>query len=53
VHLRESPQPQPHEEDESVDGLVDLILTSDQDLLTLSPFRGIPIITAMEYLAED
>ena len=37
----------------AVDGHADLILTGDQDLLVLSPFRGIPIVTPMEYLAED
>jgi len=37
----------------AVDGRADLILTGDQDLLVLSPFRGIPILTPMEYLAED
>jgi putative PIN family toxin of toxin-antitoxin system len=37
----------------AVDGRADLILTGDQDLLVLSPFRSIPIITPMEYLAED
>ena len=37
----------------AVDGRADLILTGDQDLLPLSPFRGIPILTPMEYLAED
>jgi putative PIN family toxin of toxin-antitoxin system len=37
----------------AVDGQADLILTSDQDLLVLSPFHGIRIVTPMEYLAED
>jgi uncharacterized protein len=37
----------------AVDGRADLILTGDQDLLVLSPFRGIPIVTPAQYLAED
>jgi putative PIN family toxin of toxin-antitoxin system len=37
----------------AVDGQADLILTGDQDLLALHPFRGIAIITPMQYLAED
>jgi predicted nucleic acid-binding protein len=37
----------------AVDGQADLILTGDQDLLVLNPFRGIPIVTPMQYLAED
>jgi len=37
----------------AVDGRADLILSGDQDLLVLSPFRGIPILTPMQYLAED
>jgi putative PIN family toxin of toxin-antitoxin system len=36
----------------AVDGRGDLILTGDQDLLILSPFRGIPIVTPTQYLAE-
>ena len=37
----------------AVDGRADLILTGDRDLLTLHPIRGIPIVTPMQYLAED
>jgi uncharacterized protein len=37
----------------AVDGQVDLILTGDQDLLTLHPFRGIAIISPTAFLAED
>jgi putative PIN family toxin of toxin-antitoxin system len=37
----------------AVDGRADLILSGDQDLLILSPFRGIPVATPLEYLAED
>jgi putative PIN family toxin of toxin-antitoxin system len=37
----------------AVDGRADLILTGDRDLLTLHLFRGIPIVTPMQYLAED
>jgi putative PIN family toxin of toxin-antitoxin system len=37
----------------AVDGRADLILTGDQDLLILSPFRGIPIVSPVQYLAED
>jgi putative PIN family toxin of toxin-antitoxin system len=37
----------------AVDGQADLILTGDRDLLVLNPFRGIPIITPTQYLAED
>jgi len=37
----------------AVDGRADLILTGDLDLLALHPFRGIAIITPMQYLAED
>jgi uncharacterized protein len=37
----------------AVDGRADLILSGDQDLLVLSPFRGIPVVTPMQYLAED
>ena len=37
----------------AVDGQADLILSGDQDLLVLSPFRGIPIVNPMQYLAED
>jgi len=36
----------------AVDGRADLILTGDQDLLALHPFRGIPILTPGEFLAR-
>ncbi len=35
----------------AVDGRADLIVTGDNDLLVLNPFRGVPIITPMDYLA--
>jgi len=34
----------------ALSGEADLILTGDQDLLALNPFRGIPITTAQEYV---
>ena len=37
----------------AIDGRAHLILTGDQDLLVLSPFRGISIVTPAQYLAED
>jgi putative PIN family toxin of toxin-antitoxin system len=37
----------------AVDGHADLILSGDRDLLVLSPFPGIPIVTPTQYLAED
>ena len=37
----------------AVDGHADLILTGDQDLLVVNPFRGIAVVTPMQYLAED
>ena len=33
-------------------GRADAIITGDQDLLTLNPFRGIAILTPAEYLAH-
>jgi putative PIN family toxin of toxin-antitoxin system len=33
-----------------MDGGADLIITGDKDLLVLSPFEGIPIITPLAYL---
>jgi len=36
----------------AIDGRADLILTGDQDLLALHPFRGIPILTSAEFLAR-
>jgi len=38
--------------DVAVNGDADLIVTGDRDLLTLDPFRGIPIRTPAQYLAE-
>ena len=35
----------------AVDGRADIIISGDNDLLVLHPFRGIPIITPMDYLA--
>ena len=35
----------------AIDGKADLIITGDQDLLTLHPFHGIPIITPTQFLA--
>jgi uncharacterized protein len=37
----------------AIDGRADLILTGDQDLLALHPFRGIRIIDPKQYLASD
>jgi putative PIN family toxin of toxin-antitoxin system len=37
----------------AIDGKADLILSGDRDLLFLSPFRNVPIVTPMQYLAED
>jgi putative PIN family toxin of toxin-antitoxin system len=34
----------------AIDGRADLIITGDKDLLALSPFEGIPIITPLAYL---
>ena len=34
-------------------GDADLIVTSDQDLLVLHPWRGIPILTPAEFIAES
>jgi putative PIN family toxin of toxin-antitoxin system len=34
----------------AVSGRADFIITSDDDLLVLSPFRGIKIVTLMEFL---
>ena len=35
----------------AVTGSADCIITGDSDLLTLNPFRGIPIVTAAQFLA--
>ena len=37
----------------AIDGHADLILSGDRDLLVLSPFRNIPIVSPMQYLPED
>jgi len=37
----------------AIDGRADLILSGDRDLLVLNPFRNIPIVSPMQYLAED
>jgi len=34
----------------AVSGKADLIVTGDDDLLVLNPFRGIPIVTARQFL---
>jgi putative PIN family toxin of toxin-antitoxin system len=36
----------------AVDGRADLIVTGDNDLLALHPFRGIAILTPAEYLEQ-
>ncbi len=36
----------------AVNGEADLIVTGDDDLLVLNPFRGIPIMTPAAYLAR-
>ena len=36
----------------AVDGRADVIITGDQDLLALHPFRGIEILTPMDYLGR-
>jgi len=35
----------------AIDGHADMIITGDNDLLTLHPFRGVHIITPADYLA--
>ena len=37
----------------AVNGLADVIVTGDKDLLDLNPFRGIAIVTPATYLARD
>jgi putative PIN family toxin of toxin-antitoxin system len=37
----------------AVSGQADTIVTGDDDLLVLSPFQGIAILTPAEYLARD
>ena len=37
----------------AVNGMADLILTGDLDLLALNPWRGIPVITPTQFLAFD
>jgi hypothetical protein len=36
----------------AVDGHADAIVSGDADLLTLHPFRGIPILSARDYLSR-
>jgi putative PIN family toxin of toxin-antitoxin system len=36
----------------AIDGRADLILTGDNDLLALHPFRGISILSPMQYLGQ-
>lgn len=36
----------------AIDGHADMIITGDNDLLTLHPFRGISILTPADYLAR-
>ncbi len=36
----------------AVIGAADCIVTGDQDLLALNPFRGIPILTAAEFMTQ-
>ncbi len=36
----------------AINGSADVIVTSDKDLLALDPFRGIPILTPVRYLAR-
>jgi predicted nucleic acid-binding protein len=35
-----------------VNGRADLIITGDKDLLTLSPFAGVEILSATKFLAR-
>ncbi len=37
----------------AVDGYGDAIISGDQDLLTLSPFEGIPILTPAQFLDQQ
>jgi putative PIN family toxin of toxin-antitoxin system len=37
----------------AVNGRADVIVTGDKDLLDLSPFRGIAILTPADYLARE
>ena len=36
----------------AVDGKADVIVTGDNDLLVLHPFRGVPIVGPAEFLAR-
>lgn len=36
----------------AVDGKADYIISGDEDLLVLNPFRGIPILTARDFLSN-
>jgi putative PIN family toxin of toxin-antitoxin system len=37
----------------AVDGRADLMVSGDQDLLALHPFRGIPILTPTQFLEQS
>ena len=37
----------------AVSGVADYIITGDKDLLSLNPFREIPIVTAAQFLASS
>ena len=37
----------------AVNGRADVLVSGDKDLLDLSPFRGIPIVTPAAYLARQ
>jgi putative PIN family toxin of toxin-antitoxin system len=37
----------------AVNGRADVIVTGDKDLLDLNPFRGIAILTPVDYLARE
>jgi putative PIN family toxin of toxin-antitoxin system len=36
----------------ALDGQADLLVTGDEDLLALHPWRGIPILSPADYLAR-
>jgi putative PIN family toxin of toxin-antitoxin system len=38
--------------DVAVNGGADVLITGDADLLALNPYEGIPILTAVDYLAK-
>jgi putative PIN family toxin of toxin-antitoxin system len=37
----------------AINGRADVIVTGDDDLLTLSPYRGVPIVTPADYVVRD